>query len=147
MPINWVISEYLLSERIISVDLTRYPVYRSDPSMNLQFVEMVVEKFSPVLYAALGIFLPLITVNCAISVALCSWCRGIQLQQLHRLRAGWWLRLVPGNYRHCGNRENPLFQRAAGVAQYGYGLHPDGGLMGIAFMSLMGIDPAAYASN
>jgi Na+-transporting NADH:ubiquinone oxidoreductase subunit E len=32
----------------------------------VQFVEIVVERFSPVLYYALGIFLPLITVNCAI---------------------------------------------------------------------------------
>ena len=32
----------------------------------VQFVEMVVERFSPTLYNALGIFLPLITVNCAI---------------------------------------------------------------------------------
>ena len=32
----------------------------------VQMVEMVVEKFAPALYGALGIFLPLITVNCAI---------------------------------------------------------------------------------
>ena len=32
----------------------------------VQIVEMVVEKFSPSLYMALGIFLPLITVNCSI---------------------------------------------------------------------------------
>ena len=32
----------------------------------VQLVEMIVEKFSPSLYAALGIFLPLIAVNCAI---------------------------------------------------------------------------------
>ena len=32
----------------------------------VQFVEMVIEKFSPTLYGSLGIFLPLITVNCSI---------------------------------------------------------------------------------
>ena len=37
----------------------------------VQLVEMVVEKFSPSLYASLGIFLPLIAVNCAILVVLC----------------------------------------------------------------------------
>ena len=69
MPINWLINEFLLSENgIIGQDLTflRFILFIAVIASMVQLVEMVVEKFSPSLYSALGIFLPLITVNCAI---------------------------------------------------------------------------------
>lgn len=40
----------------------------------VQILEMILDRFFPPLYNALGIFLPLITVNCAISVVCLSWC-------------------------------------------------------------------------
>src|SRR5690606_36308932 len=68
-PVNWLINEYLLSENgVFGMDLTflRFILFIAVIAALVQLVEMVVEKFSPALYAALGIFLPLITVNCAI---------------------------------------------------------------------------------
>ncbi|HCK22419.1 MAG TPA: NADH:ubiquinone reductase (Na(+)-transporting) subunit E [Bacteroidetes bacterium] len=69
VPINWIISNKLLSANgIFQTDLTflKLIIYISVIAAMVQLVEMVVEKFSPSLYSALGIFLPLITVNCAI---------------------------------------------------------------------------------
>ena len=69
VPINWLISNRLLSaDGIFQTDLTflRLIIYISVIAAMVQLVEMVVEKSSPALYSALGIFLPLITVNCAI---------------------------------------------------------------------------------
>ena len=53
---------------LVSADLTHlsYIIYIAVIAAFVQFVEMFVERFSPKLYYALGIFLPLITVNCAI---------------------------------------------------------------------------------
>ena len=69
MPINWLINTYLLSpDGVFGEDLTflRFILFIAVIASMVQLVEMVVEKFSPSLYNALGIFLPLITVNCAI---------------------------------------------------------------------------------
>ncbi len=75
-PINYLILNYMLREgalswihpSLASVDLTflAFILFISTIAGAVQMVEMVVEKFSPGLYNALGIFLPLITVNCAI---------------------------------------------------------------------------------
>jgi Na+-transporting NADH:ubiquinone oxidoreductase subunit E len=53
---------------VIGVDLTflQYIVFIAVIAAFVQLVEMVIDKYSPTLYNALGIFLPLITVNCAI---------------------------------------------------------------------------------
>jgi Na+-transporting NADH:ubiquinone oxidoreductase subunit E len=75
-PLNWVIDNYLLREgalgalspALADVDLTflQFIVFIAAIASMVQLVEMVVERFFPPLYSALGIFLPLITVNCAI---------------------------------------------------------------------------------
>jgi Na+-transporting NADH:ubiquinone oxidoreductase subunit E len=75
-PINWVVNTYLLKEgalgaispALASVDLTflQYIVFIAAIASMVQLVEIVVDRFFPALYASLGIFLPLITVNCAI---------------------------------------------------------------------------------
>tara|TARA_B100000212_G_scaffold331537_1_gene298853 strand:- start:596 stop:1222 length:627 start_codon:yes stop_codon:yes gene_type:complete len=77
VPVNWVIQNFLLNEGALSwipisgfdtVNLTflRYIMYIATISAMVQLVEMILEKFSPKLYNSLGIFLPLIAVNCAI---------------------------------------------------------------------------------
>ena len=69
MPINWIIQNKLLSESgVFGMDLTflRFILFIAVIASMVQLVEMVVEKYSPSLYNSLGIFLPLITVNCAI---------------------------------------------------------------------------------
>lgn len=74
-PINWAINEYLLNPGALtwagmdeSVDLSflRFITFIATIAAMVQLVEMIVEKASPALYSALGIFLPLIAVNCAI---------------------------------------------------------------------------------
>jgi len=69
MPINWLINEYLLSETgPLGFDFSflRFILFIAVIASMVQLVEMVIEKVSPSLYNSLGIFLPLITVNCAI---------------------------------------------------------------------------------
>lgn len=68
-PINWIIYENLLKETgLFGVDLTflTFIVFIAVIASMVQLVEMVVENFFPALYISLGIFLPLITVNCSI---------------------------------------------------------------------------------
>jgi Na+-transporting NADH:ubiquinone oxidoreductase subunit E len=62
--INWVIYEYVLQP--LEIEYLRYIVFIVVIAAFVQLVEMVIERISDALYAALGIFLPLITVNCSI---------------------------------------------------------------------------------
>jgi len=76
IPINWLIQNYILntgalawiSDDFKNVDLNflQFIVFISVIAAVVQLTEMVVEKFSPAPYGTLGIFLPLIAVNCAI---------------------------------------------------------------------------------
>lgn len=69
VPINYLLQTKVLAENgIFGQDLTylSFILFISVIAGIVQFVEMVVERFSPSLYASLGIFLPLIAVNCAI---------------------------------------------------------------------------------
>lgn len=68
-PINWLIETYILGETgIFGMDLTflRFLLFIAVIASMVQLVEMITERFFPALYNSLGIFLPLITVNCAI---------------------------------------------------------------------------------
>jgi Na+-transporting NADH:ubiquinone oxidoreductase subunit E len=73
-PANWFINTYLLKEGALAwagfpeVDLSflGFITFIAVIAAMVQLVEMVLDKHSPKLYAALGIFLPLIAVNCAI---------------------------------------------------------------------------------
>jgi len=146
MPINWLLNEYLLTERgIFGADLTflRFILFISTIAAMVQLVEMVVEKISPSLYNALGIFLPLITVNCAIlGGALFMVAREYNLAESVTFGigggVGWFLAVVALaairekiKYSHV-----PPALRGLGMAFILTGL------MGMAFMSLMGINPA-----
>ncbi|MCP4379050.1 MAG: NADH:ubiquinone reductase (Na(+)-transporting) subunit E [bacterium] len=62
--INWCIYTYALVP--LGIDHLWFIIAIAVIAAFVQFVEMFVERFSPTLYHALGIFLPLITVNCAI---------------------------------------------------------------------------------
>lgn len=76
VPLNWLIQEYVLNPGSLTwisadfkeVDLgfLQFIVFISVIAAVVQLTEMAVEKFSPALYGSLGIFLPLIAVNCAI---------------------------------------------------------------------------------
>ncbi|MGC6367083.1 MAG: NADH:ubiquinone reductase (Na(+)-transporting) subunit E [Candidatus Marinamargulisbacteria bacterium] len=74
IPVNWLINEYLLKKGALAwlglanVDLSFlvFITFIATIAASVQSVEIIMEKFSPALYAALGIFLPLIAVNCSI---------------------------------------------------------------------------------
>ena len=69
VPVDWLLQTKVLSaDGILVVDLSylSFILFIAVIAGMVQLVEMVVERFSPSLYAALGIFLPLIAVNCAI---------------------------------------------------------------------------------
>ena len=76
LPINYLLDKYILrpgalswiDPSLASVDLSflSFIVFIAVIAAIVQIVEMVVEKFAPALYSQLGIFLPLIAVNCAI---------------------------------------------------------------------------------
>lgn len=76
LPINYLLNTYVLSPGALSwlspslagVDLSflSFITFIAVIAAIVQLVEMVVEKFAPALYSELGIFLPLIAVNCAI---------------------------------------------------------------------------------
>ncbi|MCF8317901.1 MAG: NADH:ubiquinone reductase (Na(+)-transporting) subunit E [Saprospiraceae bacterium] len=148
MPINWLINEYLLKETgFFGLDLTflRFILFIAVIAALVQLVELVVEKFSPSLYNALGIFLPLITVNCAIlGGSLFMISRELTLSKSVAFGLGggfgWFLAIVAlAAIREKIQYSNvPPALRGLGMAFILTGL------MGMAFMSLMGIDPAAF---
>src|SRR5690606_28387403 len=76
VPLNWLLDQYILKDGALawlgpeyaSFDLSflSFIMFIATIATMVQLVEIVVEKFSPGLYNSLGIFLPLIAVNCAI---------------------------------------------------------------------------------
>ena len=64
LPVNYLLQVYVLNPR--GLGYLSFILFIAVIAAIVQLVEMVVEKFSPSLYASLGIFLPLIAVNCAI---------------------------------------------------------------------------------
>ena len=73
-PANWAINEYLLADGALAwagfadmnLDFLQFIVFISVIAAMVQLVEMLMDRFSPALYVNLGIFLPVITVNCSI---------------------------------------------------------------------------------
>jgi Na+-transporting NADH:ubiquinone oxidoreductase subunit E len=73
-PVNWLVYHYLLAPGALSwaglpdVDLgfLKLVLFIAVIAAMVQAVEMIIDRYSPALYTALGVFLPLITVNCAI---------------------------------------------------------------------------------
>ncbi|MEM1322095.1 MAG: NADH:ubiquinone reductase (Na(+)-transporting) subunit E [Bacteroidota bacterium] len=149
MPINWMISTFLLEEGtgMFGMDLTflRFILFIAVIASMVQLVEMVIEKVSPSLYNSLGIFLPLITVNCAIlggSLFMVSreYAFGEAVSYGLGSGFGWFLAIIA----IAAIREKIRYS-AVPPALRGLGMaFILTGLMGIAFMSLMGINPADY---
>ncbi|HPF97039.1 MAG TPA: NADH:ubiquinone reductase (Na(+)-transporting) subunit E [Mangrovimonas sp.] len=76
VPLNWLLDHYILQPGALSwlgaeyadydLSFLSFIMFIATIATMVQLVEIVVEKFSPALYNSLGIFLPLIAVNCAI---------------------------------------------------------------------------------
>lgn len=151
LPINYLLNTYILSpgalawlgEEYADIDLSFLSliVFIAVVASIVQIVEMVVEKYSPSLYASLGIFLPLIAVNCAVL--------GASLFMQERAYSslgeatvyglgsgfGWMLAIVT----LAAIREKMAYSNVPAPLK-GLGISfIVVGLMGIAFMSFMGI--------
>ena len=151
VPINYLLVNYVLEkgalvwlgEEFKDIDLSflSFIMFIAVIASMVQLVEMIVEKFSPALYSSLGVFLPLIAVNCAIlggslfmqerdyssitEAVVFGFGSGI----------GWFLAIVG----IAAIREKIRYSRVP-PALRGLGItFIITGLMGIAFMSFMGI--------
>ena len=149
LPINYLLNEYVLKPGALdwvgmpNVDLSflSFIVFIAVIAAIVQIVEMVVEKFAPALYSQLGIFLPLIAVNCAILGASLFMQEkdfvNVGEATVYALGSGigWFLAIVALaaireklTYSHV-----PAPLRGLGITFITVGL------MGIAFMTFMGI--------
>ena len=156
VPLNYLLYEYILKPGALhqwieaipeSVDLNflSFIVFIATIAAFVQLVEMIVEKFSPTLYSQLGIFLPLIAVNCAIMGGSLFMQQKVDAGELDTLwqsivyglgsGLGWWLAIVmmaaireKTTYSHI-----PAALKGPGIAFI------ITGLMGIAFVIFSGI--------
>ena len=151
LPLNYLLNKFVLTPGALSwlgdsfanVDLSflSFILFIAVIAAFTQVVEMVVEKFLPALYSSLGIYLPLIAVNCAIlggSLFMQQRDFGnIGEAAVYALGSGvgWWLAIVA----LAAIREKLSYSNVpAGLKGIGITFITVG-LMGIAFMAFMGI--------
>ena len=151
LPVNYLLNKYVLSpgslvwlgEGFADIDLSFLSmiVFIAVIASMVQIVEMFVEKFSPSLYSSLGIFLPLIAVNCAVFAgSLFMQERGYETlgeATVYGIGSGvgWCLAIVT----MAAIREKLAYSNVPKPLK-GLGItFIITGLMGMAFMSFMGI--------
>ena len=149
VPLNYLLNKYVLAPNALveGVDLSflTFIIFIAVIAAFVQLVEMVVEKFSPTLYSQLGIFLPLIAVNCAIMGGSLFMQQMVGNGEINNFGQsvvyglgsgiGWWIAIVMMaaireriTYSHV-----PAALKGPGIAFI------ITGLMGIAFMIFSGI--------
>jgi len=149
VPVNYLLENYLLKEGALGwagypdMDLSflSFIMFIAVVASIVQLVEMLVEKFAPALYGALGIFLPLIAVNCSI-LGGALFMQERQYSTILDATAfslgsgiGWFIAIVA----IAAIREKIRYSNVPGPLR-GLGItFIITGLMGIAFMSFMGI--------
>ncbi len=151
VPVDYLLNNYLLAPGALSwlgaeyadVDLSflSFIMFIAVIASMVQLVEMIVEKFSPSLYASLGIFLPLIAVNCAI-LGGSLFMQQREYQNIGEATVfglgsgvGWFLAIVA----IAAIREKITYSNVPAPLR-GLGItFIITGLMGIAFMTFMGI--------
>lgn len=151
LPVNYLLNKYVLTpgaltwlgEGFADIDLSFLSmiVFIAVIASMVQIVEMFVEKFSPSLYSSLGIFLPLIAVNCAVFAgSLFMQERGYETlgeATVYGIGSGvgWFLAIVT----MAAIREKLAYSNVPKPLK-GLGItFIITGLMGMAFMSFMGI--------
>ncbi|MDD2685776.1 MAG: RnfABCDGE type electron transport complex subunit A [Gallionella sp.] len=106
----------------------------------VQLVEMVMKKFSPALFRALGIYLPLITTNCAVlGVALFQTARGYNLGQSVAFSLGGGLGFTLALILMAGVRERLKLSNLPGVMEGTALSLMLAGLLSLAFMGFAGV--------
>ncbi len=152
VPVNYLLENYVLKAGALqwldpeyaNIDLSflSFILFIAVIASMVQLVEMVVEKFSPTLYGALGIFLPLIAVNCAILGGALF----MQERQYSTIGEATWFGLGSGVgwllaiVAIAAIREKIRYSNIPAPLR-GLGItFIITGLMGIAFMSFMGIN-------
>jgi len=152
VPVNYILENLVLKagalhwlgENFVDVDLNVLSLimFIAVVSAMVQLVEMIIEKFSPALYSSLGIFLPLIAVNCAI-LGGALFMQERQYSTIIEATSfalgsgvGWYLAIVAiAAIREKIRYSNvPAPLRGLGITFI------ITGLMGIAFMCFMGIN-------
>ncbi len=151
VPVDYLLNEYVLKEgtmiwlgpEFADVDLSflSFILFIAIIASMVQLVEMIVEKFTPALYSSLGIFLPLIAVNCAI-LGGSLFMQEREYQNIAEATSfglgsgvGWFLAIVG----IAAIREKIRYSNVP-PALRGLGItFIITGLMGIAFMSFLGI--------
>lgn len=151
VPVDYLLNEYILKPGALvwldpsfaDADLSflSFILFIAIIASMVQLVEMIVEKFSPALYSSLGIFLPLIAVNCAI-LGGSLFMQEREYQSLAEATSfglgsgvGWFLAIVG----IAAIREKIRYSNVP-PALRGLGItFIITGLMGIAFMSFLGI--------
>ena len=149
VPLNYLLNEYVLKANALveGIDLSflSFIVFIATIASITQFVEMAVEKISPTLYNQLGIFLPLIAVNCAIMGGSLFMQQKVDAGAIGNVwqsivyglgsGMGWWLAIV----MMAAIREKTAYSHIP-AALKGPGIaFIITGLMGIAFMIFSGI--------
>lgn len=150
VPINWLLQEYVLKEGALvwlngsfeTIDLSflQFIMFIAIIAAMVQLVEMIIEKVSPALYGSLGIFLPLIAVNCAIlGASLFMVQRDYTIVEATAYGAGsgfgWFLAIIA----LAAIREKLKYSNVPnGLKGLGITMILTG-LMGIAFKSFIGI--------
>jgi len=151
VPVNFLLEQYVLkkgalawlNDSFATLDLSflSFIMFIAVIASMTQLVEMIIEKFSPALYNSLGIFLPLIAVNCAI-LGASLFMQEREYESIGEATVfglgsgiGWWLAIVAlaaiREKMRYSNVPAPL--RGLGITFILTGL------MGIAFMSFLGI--------
>ena len=149
VPLNYLLNEYVLKANALveGIDLSflSFIVFIATIASFTQLVEMAVEKFSPTLYNQLGIFLPLIAVNCAIMGGSLFMQQKVDAGAIGNVwqsivyglgsGMGWWLAI----FMMAAIREKTAYSHIP-AALKGPGIaFIITGLMGIAFMIFSGI--------
>ncbi|HHZ65178.1 MAG TPA: NADH:ubiquinone reductase (Na(+)-transporting) subunit E [Flavobacteriales bacterium] len=152
VPVNYLLENYVLKEGALTwlsddfatMDLSflGFILFIAVIAAIVQLVEMIVEKFSPALYGALGIFLPLIAVNCSI-LGGALFMQERQYANIAEATSfalgsgvGWFLAIVA----IAAIREKIRYSNVPAPLK-GLGItFIITGLMGMAFMSFMGIE-------
>jgi Na+-transporting NADH:ubiquinone oxidoreductase subunit E len=151
VPVNYLLQNYILKAGAMSwlnksfadidLEFLSFIMFIAVIAAIVQLVEMIVEKFAPSLYSSLGIFLPLIAVNCAIMGASLF----MQEREFNNIGEatsyalgsgiGWWLAIIgiAAIREKMSYSQIPAPLRGLGITFI------TTGLMAIAFMSFMGI--------